>query len=182
LFDKSSKKLIFERDIDLRDICPSKLSSIHKVTKDASDVSIIDMEEENFRLKEIVKELEATLMPPPILATPISMVQPGRSFQRTQKVTLRFKGGSSLLTATRHFVEENIKKRMSLILDTWDLEKSFSSLGLRIQNTKEYLNKDIANDEGFIKDGVSMFAAMVLAMTKHIRQHEYLPSQSRINK
>jgi hypothetical protein len=43
LFDKSSKKLIFERNskskrgkyhstIDLRDIRPSKLSSIHKVT------------------------------------------------------------------------------------------------------------------------------------------------------
>jgi hypothetical protein len=91
LFDKSSKKLIFERNlknkkgksrstIDLRDMHPSKLSSIHKVTGDALDVSIIDMEEENFRLKERIKELEATLMPPPILATPVAMVQPGRSF------------------------------------------------------------------------------------------------------
>jgi hypothetical protein len=48
---------------------PSKLSSIHKVTGDALDFSIANMEEENVRLKERVKELEATLMPPPILAT-----------------------------------------------------------------------------------------------------------------
>ena len=95
MFDKSSKKLFFERTsknkrrkscsiIDLRDICPSKLSSIHKVTRDALDVSIIDMEEENFMLKERVKELEATLMPPPILATPVSMVQPGGIFREPQ--------------------------------------------------------------------------------------------------
>jgi hypothetical protein len=96
LFDKSSKKLIFERNskskrgkshstIDLRDIHPSKLSSIHKVTGDALDVSIIDMEEENLRLKERVKELEATLMPPPILATPVSIVQPTEVFREPHK-------------------------------------------------------------------------------------------------
>jgi hypothetical protein len=138
------------------------------------------MEEENFRLKERVKELEATLMPPPILATPVSMVQPGGSFQRTPESSLILRGASSLLTATRHFVEENIKKRMSLILNTWDLAKSFSSLGVRIQNTKEYLNADIENDEGFLKDGVSMFTAKVLAMTEQRRKQEDFPSQSRI--
>jgi hypothetical protein len=58
------------------------------------------MEEENLRLKERVKELEATLMPPPILATPVSIVQPGGSFQRTPEVSLRLKGASSLLMAT----------------------------------------------------------------------------------
>jgi len=60
---------------------PSKLSSIHRIIGYALDVSIIDMEEEKLILKERVKELEATLMPPPILATPISMLQPKRTFQ-----------------------------------------------------------------------------------------------------
>jgi hypothetical protein len=67
---------------------------------------------------------------------------------------LRVKGISSLIIATRHFVEKNIKKIMSLILDLWDLAKSFSSLGVRIQNTKEYLNAYLKNDEGFFTDGV----------------------------
>jgi hypothetical protein len=120
--------------IDLKDICPPKLSSIHKVTRDALDVSIIDMEEENFRLKERVKELEATLMPPPILAAPVAMVQPDGSFQRTPESSFRLRVASSLLTATRHFVEENIKKRMSLILNTWDLKKN--KIFSQCQNTK----------------------------------------------
>jgi hypothetical protein len=81
-FDKESKKLVFERTtksksgklwstIDTRDMLPSKLSSIHRVTGDALDVSIAHMEEENAQLKERIKELEATLMPPPILASPM---------------------------------------------------------------------------------------------------------------
>jgi hypothetical protein len=60
---------------------PSRLSSIHKVTGDALDVSIENMEEENAQLKEKIKELEATLMPPPILATPITMLCLGKSLQ-----------------------------------------------------------------------------------------------------
>jgi hypothetical protein len=66
LFDKYSNKLVFERisknkngksrsTIDLKYIPPSKLYSIHKVTGDALDVSITDMEEENLRLKERFK-------------------------------------------------------------------------------------------------------------------------------
>jgi hypothetical protein len=60
---------------------PSRLSSIHKFTGDALDVSIENMEEENAQLKEKIKELEATLMPPPILATPITMLCLGKSLQ-----------------------------------------------------------------------------------------------------
>jgi hypothetical protein len=55
---------------------------------------------------------------------------------------------------------------MSLILELWDMEKSFTSLGLRIQNTKEYLNSDLKNDEGFYTDGVVMFTTRVAAMTE----------------
>jgi hypothetical protein len=41
------------------------------------------------------------------------------------------------------------------------MEKCFTSLGLRIQNTKEYLNSDLKNDEGFYTDGVVMFTIKV---------------------
>jgi hypothetical protein len=83
------------------------------------------MEEENARLKEKIKELEATLMPPPILASPVAMIRPEKKFQETPESSARVKGISSLIIATRHFVEENIKKRMSLILELWDLAKKF---------------------------------------------------------
>jgi hypothetical protein len=55
-------------------------------------------------------------------------------------------------------------KRMSLILDLWDMEKIFSTLGLKVQNTKEYLGADLKNDEGFYVDEVEMFVAKVLTM------------------
>jgi hypothetical protein len=119
--------------IDTKNMLPSKLSSIHKVTRDALDVSIINMEDENIRIKERVKELEETLMPPPILATPVSMIQPDKTLQGTPESNMRVKGISILMIATRHFVEENIKKKMALVLDLWDLEKWFST---RAQNSK----------------------------------------------
>jgi predicted NodU family carbamoyl transferase len=60
------------------------------------------------------------------------------------------------------------------------MEKKISSLGLRVQNTKEYLGADIKNDEGFYVDGLAMFAAKFLAMMDDMRKQEYLHSQSRI--
>jgi hypothetical protein len=69
--------------IATKNMFPSKLSSIHRITWYALGVSIVNMKEENLRLKERVKELEATLMPPPILATLVVMIQPRRNFQGT---------------------------------------------------------------------------------------------------
>jgi hypothetical protein len=91
-FDKESKKLVFERTIkiksgklwttiDTHDMLPSKLSSIHRVTGDTLDVSITHMEEDNNQLKERIKELKATLVPPPILASLVAMIHPRKSIQ-----------------------------------------------------------------------------------------------------
>jgi hypothetical protein len=60
------------------------------------------------------------------------------------------------------------------------LGKIFASLGLRIQNTKEYLNAYLKNDEGFCTDGVAMFVAKVSVMTDQRRKQEDFPSQSRV--
>jgi hypothetical protein len=120
-FDKESKKLVFERTtkskseklqstIDTRDMLPYKLSSIHKVTGDALDISIAHMEEENAQLKERIKELEATLMPPPILASLVAMIHPGKGLQENPKPSARVKGISNLIIATRHFIEEILRK------------------------------------------------------------------------
>jgi hypothetical protein len=70
---------------------PSKFSSIHKVTGDALDFSISNMEEKNAWLKEKIKELEATLMPPPILASPIAMIRLEKIFQEIPKSSARVK-------------------------------------------------------------------------------------------
>ena len=62
------------------------------------------------------------------------------------------------------------------------MAKRFTSLGVRIQNTKEYLNADLKNDEGFFTDRVSMFVAKVLKMSDHRRKNEYFSSHSHIKK
>jgi hypothetical protein len=71
---------------------------------------------------------------------------------------------------------------MSLILDAWDLESNFISLGSGIHNTREYLKANIENDEGFFKDGLATFIIKVSTMTKYERKQEDLPSKARIKK
>jgi hypothetical protein len=55
------------------------------------------MEAENVRLKEMIQELEYTLMPPPISATPVAIVQPDKNFEKTPESSIRLKGTLSLL-------------------------------------------------------------------------------------
>jgi hypothetical protein len=90
------------------------------------------------------------------------------------------KGTSSLLAAIRRYIGENIKKRMSLILETWDLASSFVSLGSKIQNFREYLQADLRNDKGFYKDAFITFSLKVSGMTKLKRKEEDFPSPTRM--
>jgi hypothetical protein len=105
--------------LNFSNMLPSGIVKIHKVTTNSLDVSIDDMEAENAITKERIQELEFTLIPPPILATHVATIQPGRNFEKTPESSVRLKGTSRLLTTTKCYVEKNIKKIMSLILDTW---------------------------------------------------------------
>jgi hypothetical protein len=101
-------------------------------------------------LKESVKELECTLMPSPIFVTLVSTVQHWKISDKPPKSSLRLKGTSSLLVAIRCYIGENIKKRISLILDTLDLARSIVSLGSKIKKFREYLQDDLKNDDSFL--------------------------------
>jgi len=100
-------------------------------------------------LNERIKELEHTLMPPPIFSTPILVIQPWKNIDKALELILKLNGTLSLLIEIRCYIGENNKKRMPLILETWDLAIIFISLGSRIQNFREYLQDDLKNDEGF---------------------------------
>jgi hypothetical protein len=126
IFDRNSRKLVFEgtshknnkgklcSKYDLSKMPTYQIFKIHKVIGDALKISIDDLEANNAILKENVKELESTLMPPQNLASPLTIAKPGTP-------DLKLKGSSSLLMVVRKFVEENIKKRMPLIMDAWDV-------------------------------------------------------------
>jgi hypothetical protein len=83
---------------------------MHKAIRDVLDDSIDGFEAENVRLKERIKELETAFMPLPILASPLTMINPTTS-------GTKFKGSSSLFMDVRNYVERNIKKRMSLVIE-----------------------------------------------------------------
>jgi hypothetical protein len=116
----SLKKLIIEKsdvknkmgksrlEVNLVNTQPSQISRIHKETGDSLDDSIGCLEAENIKLKEMIKELEEILIPLTLLAIPLAIVGPTT---RTTKI----RGSSSLLTSSRTYVENNIKKRMALI-------------------------------------------------------------------
>ena len=51
--------------------------------------------------------------------------------------------------------------------------KGFASLGLRIQNTREYFNSNLKNDEGFYTGGVVMIVMKVSSMTEKTRKSTF---------
>jgi len=107
-------------------------------------------------------------------------MQPWKSLNRTPESSSRLKETSSLIVAIKRYVGENIKKRMSLILEEWELVNIFVSLGSKITNLRQYLQENLENDEGFYKFGVTTFVLKVKSRRKLKRKEEYLPSNTRI--
>jgi hypothetical protein len=179
-FNKNSRKLVIEKinaknkkiqekwnsEFDFHGVPPSKVIEFHEATGEALKMSIGDIENENSILKDRVRELENALMPPPLFSSPIATIQPLRSLEGRPESSSRLKGTSSLLAAIRRYVGENIQKRMSLILETWELATSFVSLGSRMTNFRQYLQADLENDEEFYKGAISTFVAKVSGLSE----------------
>jgi hypothetical protein len=184
VFDSESKNLIIEKrdvknkkgksrsEINLQNMQPSQISQIHQANEDSLDNSIGGLEAENVKLKERIKELEEYLIPLPVLANPLAMIEP------TTPVT-KLKGSTSLLTSTMGYVENNIKKRMKLITKSWEMSKSMASFGTRAHAFHEYLQADLKNEEGFYLDAVVPFIFKVTNMTELRRREDDIHLQTR---
>jgi hypothetical protein len=48
-----------------------------------------------------------------------------------------------------------------LILETWEMETNFISLGSRMAHYRKYLQADLENDEDFYKGDIPTFRARV---------------------
>jgi hypothetical protein len=117
--------------------------------------------------------LEEALMPLPVLSSPLVMI-------RLATPAKKLKGSSSLLTSSRGYVENNIKKRMELITEEWEMSKSMVSFGMREHAFHEYLQVDLKNEEGLYLDAVVPFGVKVTNMTELRIIEEDLPSMNRI--
>ena len=72
------------------------------------------------------------MIPMPLLASPLAITMPAI-------LVAKLKGSSSLLALCRGYVENNIKKRMELIVEAWETSQTMASLGTREDNLLEHL-------------------------------------------
>jgi hypothetical protein len=92
----------------------------------------------------------------------------------------KLKVSSSLLTPTRRYVENNIKKRMALITEAWEISKSMIYFGSRVHVFHDHLQVDLKNEEGFYLDVVVPFGVKFSNTTELRRREEDIPSPSQI--
>jgi len=139
--------------------------------------SIYDIKKENLVLKEKTKELENDLLPRPLFIGPIIAIQPLCSLKDVPETNSKLKGSSSLLMVVRKYIGYNIKRRITLIFEIYELETNSITLSTIVLHFKEYLQKDLENDEGFYKEAMGTFSAEVLSLSDIHRIDQNLPSK-----
>jgi hypothetical protein len=77
-------------------------------------------------------------------------------------------------------VERNIKKRMALITEAWEISKNMVSFSSRVHAFHEYLQADLKNEQGFYLDIVLPFGNNFSNMKELRRREDNLPSPSQI--
>jgi hypothetical protein len=90
------------------------------------------------------------------------------------------KVASILLTTIRKYAANNINKRVILNLDDREVATSSTSVSVMILNIKEYLQKDLENDEHFYMEDVNTFSARISSMSDVHRREQNIPSKVRI--
>jgi hypothetical protein len=78
-------------------------------------------------------------------------------------------------------MEKNIKRRMKLIIEAWEMSKSMVCFGTRAHAFHEHMQTDLKNEQGFYLDAVVPFGVKVTGMMEFRRREEDLPSLDRIN-
>jgi hypothetical protein len=111
-----------------------------------------------------------------LFVEPLNTIQPTLTLEDILESNNKWKGSSSLLQAIRKYVGDEIQKRIDLIQEIWELAQSSTNFAARITNFKEYLQKDLENDEGFYKDIVGTFSAKVSSLSDIHRREKNLPS------
>jgi hypothetical protein len=124
----------------------------------------------NANLKYIIKEWETALILPPIFASPFTTIKPWKILDDTPESISKLKGTSSLLLVVIQYIGKHIKKRMSLILYTWELTNNFIALASKMEKLKQYLEVDLQNDEGFYKETITTLVIKVSNMTRNKRK------------
>jgi len=121
-------------------------------------------------------------MPPLLFTNPIATIQPLKTLKDRVELSSILKGMSSLLATIRRYVSDSIQKRISLIIENWELGTSFISLSFRLTHFRKYLQVDLENDEEFYEGVISTFSVMVSRLSKFWRKEEDFPSTIHLEK
>ena len=109
----------------------------------------------------------------PLVSIPLEIVGPNTPASK-------LKGSSRLLTSVRRYVDNNINKRMALIIESWEISKNMIYFVSRAHSFHEYLQVDLKYEEGFYLDTMVPFGIKFSNMSNIKRREEDLPSPSRI--
>jgi hypothetical protein len=78
----------------------------------------------------------------------------------------------------RKYVGVGIQKIIYSIQEIWELAQSSTNFSTRIIHFKEYLQKDLENDEGFYREVVGTFSKKVSSLSDTHRREQNLPSST----
>jgi hypothetical protein len=111
----------------------------------------MEQELENTKLKKRISELEDSLSPRPLFAEPLSIMVPETTPQDTPGTSTRVKRVAKLLSGVRMYIVENINKRLTTILEVWEVGTNLRNLSQRISTLITIYNKTWTMMSIFIK-------------------------------
>jgi hypothetical protein len=111
------------------------------------------------------------LIPIPLLVNPLEI-----AMNSTPATNL--KSSSSLLTSCRGYVDNNIKKRMELVIEAWKTSQTITSLGTKAHSLIKRLQADLKDEENFYLMTILPFGTIVNNMTEIKRRQQDLPSKN----
>jgi hypothetical protein len=97
--------------LDLNGVPQSRIVQIHEATCKSLKISVGEMESENATLKDVIRELNISLIPQPIFSIPITTMQLWKTLDETQESSSKLRGTSILLAAVIRYVGENMEKK-----------------------------------------------------------------------
>jgi hypothetical protein len=111
----------------------------------------------------------------PFLVDPLAIAMPGTPVANV-------KASSTLLSSSKGYVKNNIKKRMELVTRVWKRSQSITSLRTMTHRFLELLQAELKDEENFLLKMVIPFGKIVNNMTETKRREDDLPSKNRIDK
>jgi hypothetical protein len=86
-----------------------------------------------------------------MISDTIVVIQRLYNLEDVKETRSKLKSSTSLLTNVRKYVGDNTHKRITLILEIWELLTNSTTISTRVFHFKEYLQKVLENEDIFIK-------------------------------